>query len=31
MALEPGTPTLDQLRIFLTVVEVGSFASIQAG
>jgi DNA-binding transcriptional LysR family regulator len=23
---EPGTPTLDQLRVFLTVVEVGSFA-----
>jgi DNA-binding transcriptional LysR family regulator len=22
----PGTPTLDQLRVFLTVVEVGSFA-----
>ncbi len=23
---EPGTPTLDQLRVFLTVVDVGSFA-----
>ena len=23
---EPGTPTLDQLRVFLTVVETGSFA-----
>src|SRR6516164_1158251 len=23
---DPGTPTLDQLRVFLTVVEVGSFA-----
>jgi leucyl aminopeptidase len=26
MPSEPGTPTLDQLRVFLTVVEVGSFA-----
>ncbi|QRN97671.1 LysR family transcriptional regulator [Archangium violaceum] len=26
MSSEPGTPTLDQLRVFLTVVEVGSFA-----
>lgn len=26
MAANPGTPTLDQLRIFLTIVEVGSFA-----
>ncbi|MFJ2685036.1 LysR family transcriptional regulator [Pseudomonas sp. NPDC087342] len=26
MMSEPGTPTLDQLRVFLTVVEVGSFA-----
>src|SRR5262245_852673 len=25
MTSDPGTPTLDQLRIFLTVVEVGSF------
>lgn len=24
---EPGTPTLDQLRVFLTVVETGSFAA----
>ena len=23
---EPGTPTFDQLRVFLTVVEMGSFA-----
>jgi hypothetical protein len=23
---DPGTPTLDQLRVFLAVVEVGSFA-----
>ena len=23
---EPGTPTLDQLRVFLAVVETGSFA-----
>ena len=23
---EPGTPTFDQLRIFLAVVEMGSFA-----
>ncbi|MGE8148797.1 LysR family transcriptional regulator [Pseudomonas frederiksbergensis] len=27
MISEPGTPTLDQLRVFLTVVEVGSFAA----
>lgn len=26
MPSDPGTPTLDQLRVFLTVVEVGSFA-----
>src|SRR5438128_7991990 len=26
MSSEPGTPTLDQLRVFLTVVDVGSFA-----
>jgi DNA-binding transcriptional LysR family regulator len=26
MLSEPGVPTLDQLRIFLAVVEVGSFA-----
>jgi DNA-binding transcriptional LysR family regulator len=26
MSADPGTPTLDQLRVFLTVVEVGSFA-----
>ena len=26
MSSEPGTPTLDQLRVFLTVIEVGSFA-----
>ena len=26
MRFDPGTPTLDQLRIFLTVVDVGSFA-----
>jgi hypothetical protein len=26
MPADPGTPTLDQLRVFLTVVEVGSFA-----
>ncbi|WP_051231682.1 LysR family transcriptional regulator [Stutzerimonas azotifigens] len=26
MSTDPGTPTLDQLRVFLTVVEVGSFA-----
>jgi DNA-binding transcriptional LysR family regulator len=24
--MEPGTPTLDQLRLFLTIVETGSFA-----
>jgi DNA-binding transcriptional LysR family regulator len=26
MTSEPGTPTLDQLRVFLTVIDVGSFA-----
>jgi DNA-binding transcriptional LysR family regulator len=26
MITEPGTPTLDQLKVFLTVVDVGSFA-----
>src|ERR1700760_2186674 len=26
MISEPGTPTLDQLRVFLTVIDVGSFA-----
>src|SRR5499427_4036008 len=26
MAPSPGTPTLDQLQVFLTVVDVGSFA-----
>ena len=26
MVAEPGTPTFDQLRVFLTVVDVGSFA-----
>ena len=26
MGSDPGTPTLDQLRVFLTVVDVGSFA-----
>jgi len=26
MIAEPGTPTLDQLKVFLTVVEIGSFA-----
>ena len=26
MSFDPGTPTLDQLRVFLTVVDVGSFA-----
>jgi DNA-binding transcriptional LysR family regulator len=26
MLSDPGTPTLDQLRVFLTVVDVGSFA-----
>lgn len=26
MVSDPGTPTLDQLRVFLTVVELGSFA-----
>ncbi|MCE0461124.1 LysR family transcriptional regulator [Pseudomonas uvaldensis] len=26
MIADPGTPTLDQLKVFLTVVEVGSFA-----
>jgi len=24
---EPGTPTFDQLRIFLTIVDTGSFAA----
>jgi DNA-binding transcriptional LysR family regulator len=27
MSSDPGTPTLDQLRVFLTVVDEGSFAS----
>lgn len=27
MVSDPGTPTLDQLRVFLTVVELGSFAA----
>jgi DNA-binding transcriptional LysR family regulator len=27
MSSEPGMPTLDQLKVFLTVVEVGSFAA----
>src|SRR5215469_13230471 len=27
MASEPGAPTLDQLRIFLTIVDTGSFAA----
>ena len=26
MSSDPGTPTLDQLRVFLTVADVGSFA-----
>src|SRR5947208_17118444 len=26
MSSDPGTPTLDQLQVFLTVVDVGSFA-----
>ena len=26
MPSAPGTPTLDQLQVFLTVVDVGSFA-----
>src|SRR5260370_38114847 len=26
MSSDPGTPTLDQLRVFLTAVDVGSFA-----
>jgi DNA-binding transcriptional LysR family regulator len=26
MSSAPGTPTLDQLQVFLTVVDVGSFA-----
>src|SRR5262245_10071767 len=26
MPSDPGAPTLDQLRVFLTVVDVGSFA-----
>lgn len=25
--MEPGTPTLDQIRVFLTIVETGSFAA----
>ena len=27
MSSDPGTPTLDQLRFFLTVIEEGSFAA----
>jgi DNA-binding transcriptional LysR family regulator len=27
MPTDPGTPTLDQLRVFLTVVDAGSFAA----
>jgi DNA-binding transcriptional LysR family regulator len=27
MTADPGTPTLDQLRVFLTVVDLGSFAA----
>ena len=27
MVSEPGTPTLDQLKVFLTIVETGSFAA----
>jgi DNA-binding transcriptional LysR family regulator len=27
MSTDPGTPTLDQLRVFLTVVDLGSFAA----
>lgn len=27
MSSDPGTPTLDQLRVFLTVVDLGSFAA----
>lgn len=27
MSVDPGTPTFDQLKIFLTVVETGSFAA----
>lgn len=27
MISEPGTPTLDQLKVFLTIVETGSFAA----
>jgi DNA-binding transcriptional LysR family regulator len=27
MTSDPGTPTLDQLRVFLTVVDLGSFAA----
>jgi hypothetical protein len=27
---EPGTPTFDQLRIFLAVVDAGSFAAGQS-
>ena len=30
MSSDPGTPTLDQLRVFLTVIEVGSFANLEA-
>ena len=26
MSSAPGTPTLDQLQVFLTVIDVGSFA-----
>ena len=26
MMTDPGTPTFDQLKVFLTVVDVGSFA-----
>jgi hypothetical protein len=26
MSSDPGTPTLDQLRVFLSVVDMGSFA-----
>ena len=27
MVSEPGAPTLDQLKVFLTIVETGSFAA----
>jgi DNA-binding transcriptional LysR family regulator len=27
MSSDPGTPTLDQLRVFLSVVDMGSFAA----